>query len=172
MTRVLDIGAGVEPDARATETVDLFCKADHQFDLAEEWPLETASAHGIVANHVVEHLDASHIFSEAGRVLVDGGWFELTVPLGRDAVADPDHETRWTYWTPRMFCQRARREDGRAWDAATPFVLDERSVDVWLLGPWRRLSVVFNAAAQRWPAWGARRCGAGELTATYRRVGR
>jgi len=44
--RVLDLGAGDDPDARATETVDLYADADHQFDLTDEWPIETEASTG------------------------------------------------------------------------------------------------------------------------------
>lgn len=166
---VLDLGAGDDPDGRATETVDLYTDADHQFDLAAEWELPTDYADGLIANHVVEHLpDLGHFFSESRRVLRDGGWLEITVPVGRDARADPDHEHAFEYWTPAMFCERHRREATRPWDASTGFELVDRDLDVWLLGPFAPFSSVFNRLAQRWPAWGVWRCGAGELTATYR----
>lgn len=168
--RVIDLGAGDGPDPRATETVDLYTDADHQFDLSQRWELNDSSVDGLIANHVVEHLDAEHVFKEAGRVLVDGGWFELTVPLGRDADADPDHQQRWTYWTPRMFCQRSQDDAGRPWDPDTEFVLDDRELSVWLFGPLAPLSGLFDLLADRWPHWAERRCGAGELTARYRRV--
>lgn len=167
---MIDLGAGDDPDPRATETVDLYTDADHQFDLGERWELDEDSVDGLIGNHVVEHLDTEHVFDEAARVLVDGGWFELTVPIGRDAVADPDHRQRWTYWTPKMYCRRARREDGRPWDSDTEFELVDRDLSVWLFGPFEPLSGVFDHMADVWPNWAARRCGAGELTARYRRV--
>ena len=166
MTRVIDLGAGDDPDPRATETVDLYADADLRFDLSERWPVDDDSVDGLVANHVVEHLDAEHVFAEAARALVDGGWFELTVPLGRDAYADHDHQQRWAYWTPEMYCKQSRRH----WDADPGFELRDRDLSVWLLGPFKPLSGLFDRAANIWPAWAERRCGAGELTARYRRV--
>lgn len=168
--RVLDVGAGDSPDDRATETVDLYTDADHQFDLGKRWPLDDEAVDGIIANHVVEHLDAAHFFEEAGRVLGKGGWLEITVPIGRDARADPDHRHAWEYWTPMMYCREHREKAARPWDTETRFRLMERDLDVWLLGPWQPATPLFNALAQQWPDWGVRRCGSGELTAKYRRV--
>lgn len=168
MTRVLDIGAGNDPDGRATETVDLYADADHQFDLGAEWPLAADSVDGVVANHVVEHLDAEHVFRQAGRVLRGGGWFELTVPLGENAKTDPDHVHQWTYGTPSRFCQQR----GQHWDVTVPFELQDVTVDGWLGGPLEPLSKPFGWLAAVWPAWVSERCYAGELTARYRRVSR
>lgn len=168
---VLDVGAGQSPDPRADTTLDRHADADVQADLTEAWPFRDGAFRGVVASHVVEHLpDPMHFFREAGRVLRPGGWLEVTVPLGRDARADPDHQHEWTYWTPRMFCQQHRQESGRHWDPKTSFLLVDRRLDVRLLGPLARLSGVYNRLADRWPAWAAHRCGTGELTARYRRA--
>lgn len=143
------------------------------FNLEAEWPVETDSVDGLVMNHVLEHMaDAEHVFAEAGRVLRDGGWFEVTVPIGADAQADPDHEQHWTWRTPEIYCRECSAEKGRAWDPDPPFVLDERSVDVWLFGPFDALTPLFQAAASRWPAEAVRRCSSGEISAQYRRVAR
>lgn len=168
MTRVLDIGAGDNPDPRATETVDLYADADHQFDLSEEWPIKPASVDGIVANHVVEHLDPEHVFEQAGAAIRTGGWFELTLPLGENARTDPDHTHQWTFGTPSRFCISKNQH----WDTSTEFKLQDVQVEGWLGGPLAPLSPVFNAAAKVWPAWVAERCFAGELTARYWRVSR
>lgn len=172
MPRIVDLGAGIDPDRRATETVDLHAPADHQFDLSGPWPLDDASIDGLVATHVVEHLDAEHVFAEAGRVLVDGGWLEVAVPLGENADTDPDHRTRWTYGTPAVFCRQYSAAAGRHWDPDPPFELEERRVDVNLGGPLQRLSPAFRLLARAYPAWCARRCYSGELTARYTRCSR
>jgi len=168
VTRIVDLGAGTHPDPRATETVDLYADADHQFDLSEEWPIATASVDGIVANHVVEHLEAAHVFEQAGEALRAGGWLEITVPLGENARTDPDHTHEWTYGTPARFC----RAESEHWDASTPFSLQDIEVEGWLGGPLAPLSPAFNALGKVWPAWVAERCYAGELTARYWRVSR
>ena len=172
MSRIVDLGAGTDPDRRATETVDLFVAADHQFDLETDWHLDDDSVDGLIANHVLEHLDAEHFFQQAARVLSDGGFLEVTLPVGRDAKADPTHRNRWTYWTPKMYCQKHQRKADRPWDTDTEFVLTDRDIDLWLLGPFARFSAAFNRLGQRWPHWGVERCGSGELTARYRRVSR
>lgn len=166
---VIDLGAGDNPDPRATATHDRIPSVSHdyQFDLEDDWEIEDDSADGLIANHVVEHLgDREHFFQEARRVL-DDGWLEITLPVGRDAAADPDHELQPEYWTPLMWCEDYRQESGRLWNTETGFRLTNRELDVWLLGPFQPLSGVFNQAAQLWPAWGVRRCGSGELTARY-----
>lgn len=170
--RVIDLGAGDNPDSRATETVDLYTEATHQFDLEERWELESDSVDGLIANHVLEHIDTEHFFNEAARVLVDSGWLEITVPVGRDAKADPDHNMEWTYWTPKMFCRDHREKEDRPWDMETKFELVSRDIEVWLLGPFSPFSGVFNRVATYWPHWGVRRCGSGALTASYERIER
>lgn len=166
--RVLDIGAGHNPDSRSTETVDVNAPADHDFDLDEDWPIETASVDGIVANHVVEHLDASHVFAEAGRILRDDGWFELTVPLGENARTDPDHVQEWTFGTPARYC--CDRQE--SWDDDTVFQMVDRSVEARLGGPLELYTPLFQLCTRWWPGWVADRCYQGELTARYRRCPR
>jgi len=108
------------------------------------------------------------VFRQAGRVLHDDGWFELTVPLGENAKTDPDHVQQWTYGTPARFCRRQSEH----WDVSVPFELQATTVDGWLGGPFAPLSEPFRWLAGVWPAWVAERCYAGELTARYRRVKR
>lgn len=172
---VLHLGCGLDQPADWFN-VDIAPEVDPDavHDLTETpWPSTTGHVERVVARHVLEHLDdPGAFFREAARYLVGGGRLEVTVPVGRDGEADPDHRTTWTWWTPKMFCRDHRERAGRPWDAETPFVLEERDLDVWLFGPFAPLSDAFNRAAQRWPVWGVRRCGAGELTAVYRRVER
>lgn len=171
--RVLDLGAGDAPDPRSTETVDLYADADHEFDLDESWPVDDASVKGIIASHVVEHLaEPRDFFAEAGRVLVDGGWLEMTVPVGADAIADPDHETRWGWRTPEIYCRDRSAENGRPWDPDPPFTLLDRDADVWFFAPFRPLTPLLQAMSKRCPAEAVRRCSSGEITARYRRIER
>ena len=168
---VLDVGAGENPDPRATATLDIRPPADHVGDIEDTWPFNPGDIDIVIANHVVEHLsDLTHFFREAGRVLRDGGALEITVPLGEDALTDHDHETVWRFCTPEQFC----REQQRPWDPVVPFELQRRRLRVWGLGPERRVwtSPLVDAAARLWPAWVAHRAPAGELTARYRRVER
>lgn len=167
--RILDVGAGDNPDPRATETVDIQPGADHVFDLSEEWPLADQSVNGIIARHVVEHLEnPAHFFDEAGRVLIDGGNLEVSVPVGENAKTDLDHAHEWRHSTPEQFCRRQQR----AWDPETDFVLVDRDADVWLGGPLRPLSPLMQALSVPFPNWAVHRCYSGELTAAYRRVHR
>jgi len=170
MRRVIDIGAGTEPDPRATETADLYDVdgVDYQFDIREEWPFGSKTVDGLVMSHVLEHVaDQASVLQEAARVLVDGGWLEVTVPVGDDAFADPDHESVWTWATPEIYCAQSRT---RHWDADIPLVLTDREADVWLFDPLQWATPALQALASRWPAESVRRCSSGEITATYRRV--
>lgn len=170
---VVDIGAGDAPDPRATATADLFADADHQFDATERWPFEDASLSGVVMNHTLEHMaDPLAIFEEAGRVLEDGGWFEVTLPVGIDSWADDDHELHWQYRNPELYCRRTSDEKGRPWDPDPPFTLVERDVNVWLFQPFSVLTPLLKLVSRVYPAEAIRRCSAGELTAKYRRVAR
>lgn len=167
MGRVIDVGAGKNPAPVATDTLDKRPCADYQADLEDEWPLPDNSADGVIARHVVEHLnDPEHFFSEAARVLVVDGWLRVTVPLGEDAKTDHDHETEWRYCTPEQFSRSHRR----GWDPDVPLDLVDREIKTWLGGPFRFVSPLLQLASRRWPAWAAHRCYAGELTATFRRV--
>lgn len=168
---VLDVGAGDDPDPRADITLDLFSDADVRADLESDWPLEANCLDGVVAHHVVEHLsDPDHFFRESGRVLRPEGWLEVTVPVGADARADPDHEQVWTWRTPAIYCRDHSDRHGRPWDPDPPFVLQEREADVWLFRPFEVLSPILDWAADRWPAEAVQRCSSGEIRARYRRV--
>lgn len=168
MTGVLDVGAGDNPDSRASETADLYvADADHQFDIAEEWPLKTETYDGVVMSHVIEHVeDHAHVMEEATRVVRPGGWIEVSVPLGADWFADPTHERPWTWSTPAKFCC----ERSEAWQPDLSLRLVDRHLDVRLFPPLQRLTPLLQELAEFWPAEAARRCSSGELTAYYRRI--
>lgn len=167
--RVLDVGAGKDPDPRATESADLHDLAgvDHQFDIRDQWPFDDAALDGIVMSHVLEHVaDQSSVLAEAARCLRVGGWLEVTVPVGDDAYADPDHEHVWTYATPELLARDGRT---RHWDETVPLKLADRSVNAWLFPPFAWCSPVVQLFADHFPAEAVRRCSSGEIVATYRR---
>lgn len=164
---VLDIGAGQNPDPRATETVDLHVDADHQFDLDEEWPLDDNYALGITAHHVIEHLDPHHVMREASRVLQPGGWLKITVPLGIAQRTDPTHE-----WYPTVESAEVLAggfHEDRHWDPDVPLTLDGVTLDVGFLGPLTPLSPLLQACTYRWPVWAADKADRGEMRLHYRR---
>lgn len=166
--RIVDLGAGRNPDPRATETADVRPVADHQFDIEDTWSFGDNSVEGVIARHVYEHVtDREHFWSEAGRVLRRGGWLELTLPVGKNAVADDDHERVWQYTTPEHYCKHRQR----SWDLTTDFVLDRRHLDVELQGFLAPLSPLLQVLATVSPGEAAYRCSAGELTARYCYVG-
>ncbi|WP_425498338.1 methyltransferase domain-containing protein [Halogeometricum salsisoli] len=167
--RIVDVGAGTNPDPRATETLDIQPPADHVADLEGKWPFEDSSVQLIVANHVLEHIaDPEHFFNEAARILTNEGILEVTVPLGEDAKTDHTHVSEWRFATPEQFCA----ENRRPWDPEVPFVLQSRRLRVWLSGPERFLMPIFRPLANIYPPWAAHRCYAGELTAKFQRIER
>ena len=82
--RRLNLGCG--PNLRpGWINIDLFdSHADLQLDLREKWPFADASIRHIYSEHVFEHFEfhdeVPHFLSEARRVLVSEGLFEVGVP--------------------------------------------------------------------------------------------
>lgn len=107
--KVLDIGAGMNPDSRATETLDIredLPNIDYPgVDIGnDEWPIESNRYEAVIANHVLEHVSPSeikHVFDEVDRVLTTGGTFHAVVPHAGtwDAYTDPTHQGTGG-WTP------------------------------------------------------------------------
>lgn len=169
--RIVDVGAGTDPDPRADATADLHAEADYQIDLEAEWPWDDGALEGIIAKHVVEHLDdPEHFMAEAARCLQCDGWLEVTVPVGQDALADPDHSQLWTWRTPAIYCRLRSELNERAWDPDPPLRLVTRGASVWFYRPLRVFTPVLQAASAVWPAEAVRRCSSGEITARYRRL--
>lgn len=147
--KVLDIGAGADPDPRADITLDCvpLDGVDVVHDLEEHpWPFETGSLSRIVARHVVEHLDEPEkSFAEAGRVLEDRGVFEVHVPIGLDARTDPTHVHEWTWDTAKYFTSSPPYDYG--WEL--PFQIKSRDVEWWVNGPFSRGSVLLRRWEER-----------------------
>jgi SAM-dependent methyltransferase len=143
--RVVDLGAGTEPDPRATMAADVaqLSGLDLRFDLdTHPWPLADASLDGIVASHVVEHLDdVEGVLREVTRVLKPGGWLEIDVPLGRPNQTDPTHSNTWTWTTPEFFARGGTRD----YYFDLPLVLEDREMTVWLEGPFSKVSPLYRA---------------------------
>lgn len=144
--RVVDLGAGTDPDPRATVTADLHAPADHTVDLNEEWPWPAASVDGLIAHHVVEHLNAGHVLDEACRVLQDNGWLEIALPIGQDFDTDmatpaghrPENRAEWH--KPLIWVGKHNPER-RPWDPERPLSVTDRSVALWTHKPgiWGRI---------------------------------
>lgn len=168
---VVDVGAGENPDPRADFTADLYASADFEFDIREPWPFEDAAVGGLIARHVVEHVEHAtlreHVFPEAARVLEPGGWLEVRTPLGSDARTDPTHRSLWEWRTPEHYA-----DNGRHWQADTGLALDDRRLHVWMIRPLEPLTPLVRFGAKRWPmeAWYELPGATGELIATYRRT--
>lgn len=104
------------------------------------WPWPDASFREIRASHVFEHLsDMEAALRESARVLEFGGRLTLRLPMGNDALADPDHTWGgvhpWTWRTPLFYT------GARHWDVDVGLRVETRAVDVWPLygSRWRRL---------------------------------
>lgn len=167
--RVLDLGAGDAPDPRADETADAYHDgADHQFDFSDDWPLATRSVGGIIANHALEHVphgDIPHVFQEAARVLEPGGWFEVSVPVGCDADADPTHQSEWSWRTPDLYCDPSKH-----WIPTLPFRVEDKRLHVWMIQPLEAFTPAIRFAAKHWPhdAWPEVPGATGELIILFR----
>jgi len=169
MTDILHLGCGDDHRENAMNVdVNPESAADVVADLSDTpWTFANDSGfRRIEAHHIIEHLpDRPTFFAEAARVLEPGGELIVTLPLGRNAFTDDDHDAYWTYGTPEQYC----RANGRPWDPNPPFTLVNRDLTVWLGGPLAKASPLFRLLATKWPDWAAYRCFAGEITATYQR---
>lgn len=141
---IIDLGAGTDPDPRATITADIaqLPGLNIQFDLdSQPWPIKNGTIDGIIARHVFEHLvDVEGALEEASRILKPGGWLEFDVPLGRPNKTDPTHKNTWTWTTPEFFASGGTRN----YYYDLPFALEDRSMTVWFEGPLSKLSPLYR----------------------------
>lgn len=166
---ILDVGAGEDPDERADYTADLHpVGVDYVFDIRDRWPFEDGSFGGVIARHVFEHVSHDElrmrVFPEVSRVLEPGGWFEMRVPLGCDAVADPTHRSQWAWRTPLFY------SDGhRHWTPDTGVELTDRRLHVWMIQPLEVATPAVRFCAKHWPMelWYELPGVTGELIARY-----
>jgi SAM-dependent methyltransferase len=96
----------INVDARPTAAADVVHDLDEY-----PWPFPDDRFQEVVAEHVLEHLaDPGDALAECARVLEPGGTVRAVLPVGGNAFADPDHEHRWNWDTPGMYC------GARGWD--------------------------------------------------------
>jgi SAM-dependent methyltransferase len=164
----LHLGCG--PDYREgwtnVDAVESFAP-DIQHDLEETpWPFADAEADQVLANHVVEHIsDQSAFWSEVSRVLSPGGTCTVTVPTGLDSVADPTHETAWTYRTPEFVSSA-----GPEWGLNEPLTVESRHLRMHGHGPGKILTPLAQALSDRWPLFASSTpWQSGELVVRFRR---
>lgn len=139
---------------------------DMAFDLArEEWPLPSDHYDMVLCAHVLEHLDdPTAAMQECARVLAPGGTLEVRVPVGIDAQTDPTHKNTWTWETPRYF----DRDGPYQWEAGQRLRLEDRSLEIWPMGPLRPLAPIYRRWADRYPHTAVSLPGmSGELRAMY-----
>ena len=100
---------------------------DEIFDFGlDGWPFENGSVDEIWANHCLEHSRGLlHAMSEAYRVLVPGGKFEITVPDPRSLffIGDPTHVMPITLDTMLLFSREWCEECQAKGAANTPLAL-------------------------------------------------
>lgn len=170
----LHIGAGDEnpADAVTIDKVD-WGHTDYVHDIRERWPFADGVFTEIVANHVLEHLgDPVPVFREAARTLQDGGRFIVRVPVGVDAIADPTHESRWTWRSPEFYSTAAEPWQPGA-VAGLPFTVADRELSMWTHWGGTLSAAVIDWYADQDPVVAQDIPGcSGELTAVFRRVER
>lgn len=116
------------------------------------WPWGDGSFETIRGSHVFEHLeDVEAALRECERILEPGGRLIVTVPVGVDARADPDHNHEWTWRTPTFYC------GARHWDTDVGLDVVDRRVDIW---SHRRPPRLARLITRYW-TWKIRRYGAG-----------
>lgn len=121
----LGCGENVRPNAHNVDQLD-HDGVDEQLDLeAYPWPWPDNTFARIDAEHVFEHLgNVEQALRECARVLVPGGRLYLALPVGQNAWTDPDHEHRWNWDTPEMFCGE------RPWDADVGLEVVEKDASI------------------------------------------
>lgn len=89
----LDLGGAINP-VPGFEVADIL--SNPPIDLNQPWKWEDNSVGVINCRHTIEHLtDPVHFFTEAYRVLANGGWLLLEFPsaTGKGAFRDPTHKS-------------------------------------------------------------------------------
>lgn len=122
---VLHLGCGtdIHEDAYNVDKVGLE-GVDQTIDLNEyPWDLPRDEFHEIRAFHVFEHLDdIEQALRECADCLSTGGKLIVKLPVGQNAIADPDHEREWIWDTPEYYC------GARHWDVDVGLTVVDRDV--------------------------------------------
>lgn len=137
--RVLHLGCGedIHPDAYNVDLYDLD-GVDQTLDLNnEQWDLPESYFREIRAYHVFEHVDSiEHALRQCADLLEPGGELFVKLPIGTNAIADPDHERVWTWQTPEFYTGK------RHWDTDVGLSVVDKSVSMHSQYPTSFLRVV------------------------------
>lgn len=145
---ILNLGCGTSQDDDAWN-VDAIpaVDPDEVVDLDEyPWPWPDETYQSIRASHVLEHLaDMPGALEECARLLCPGGYLVAKLPMGVNAIADPDHTwgvdgrpgKPWTWQTPEFYCGK------RHWDRNVGLEVETKHVDMHchlngVAGAWKR----------------------------------
>jgi hypothetical protein len=98
----IEIGGGLACPEGAINLDSTHGQGDWKRRIQDGIPAADRTVQAVRASHVLEHIPAGQerigVFNEVWRVLVDGGTFEVIVPLlvgTWHAVADPTHVSFW-----------------------------------------------------------------------------
>lgn len=134
---ILEIGSGLNPDDRATVTVDI--RTDLEYidvggvDIGtDQLPFDDRSFSRVIADNVLEHIppgQIGHVFEEVDRVLQPKGVFEVIIPHAGTWAArtDPTHYGTggWTPDIEKYFTGELQEYwPGINWDVSTAAKLE------------------------------------------------
>lgn len=99
---------------------------DQVIDLSKyPWNLPRNHFHEIYASHVLEHLeDLERALLECRKLLTVNGKLIVKLPMGLNAIADPDHVNMWTWQTPEFYCGK------RHWDTDVGLSVVDKDVNL------------------------------------------
>lgn len=143
----LGCGTDIHTDAWNVDKLDAE-GVDQTMDLDEyPWNLPRNHFKEIRAYHVFEHLeDIRRALVECRRLLSESGQLIIKLPVGQNAWTDPDHEHRWNWDTPEMYCGE------RPWDADVGLEVVEKDAYIRTHVNWP-VNPVYGGCIRLWEQW-------------------
>lgn len=120
----LGCGTDIHADADNVDQDHTLSGLDGVVDLnTYPWEVPHPPYAEIRAYHVLEHLsDIARALREIQRLLTPTGRAVVKMPVGQNAIADPDHTHRWIWDTPAYYTGQ------RHWDADVGLTVVDRDV--------------------------------------------